>query len=182
VILSGGDPLLLTDQRFGEPLVQLARIPRAQRPRLHTRVPIRLPERVDAEFCDWLERSPLTTVVVLHANQANEFDDTARQTCGNLRAAGATLPNQAVLPAGVNDSVSAPADLSTVGFDCGVPPHYLHLLDRVQGASHFEVAEGRALELHAELRDRLPGYRVPRLVYETGGERSKTPLLPSRLD
>ncbi|HSG65135.1 MAG TPA: EF-P beta-lysylation protein EpmB, partial [Gammaproteobacteria bacterium] len=150
--------------------------------RLHTRVPIVLPERVDADFCDRLRRSPLTTIVVLHANHANEFDDTVRRACGDLRAAGATLLNQAVLLAGVNDSVGALTDLSTTSVECGVLPYYLHLLDRVQGASHFEVAEARALELHGELRDRLPGYLVPRLVREIAGASSKTPVRPSGLD
>lgn len=182
VILSGGDPLLLTNRRIGELLVQLAEIPHIRRLRLHTRVPIVLPERVDADFCDRLRRSSLTTIVVLHANHANEFDDTVRRACGDLRAAGATLLNQAVLLAGVNDSVGALADLSTASFECGVLPYYLHLLDRVQGASHFEVPEARALELHGELRDRLPGYLVPRLVREIAGASSKTPVMPSSLD
>jgi L-lysine 2,3-aminomutase len=114
--------------------------------------------------------------VVLHANHANEFDAAVDAACARLRAAGATLLNQAVLLRGVNDSVEALAALSERGFAAGVLPYYLHQLDRVQGTAHFEVPDAEALRLRSELAARLPGYLVPRLVREIPGESGKTPL------
>jgi EF-P beta-lysylation protein EpmB len=176
VLLSGGDPLSLSNARLRELGDALATLPQLRRLRLHTRLPVVLPDRVEAGLCDWLGALPWPVTIVLHANHANEFDAAVDAACGRLRATGATLLNQAVLLRGVNDSVEALAALSCRGFQAGVLPYYLHLLDRVQGASHFEVPEARARELQAALSARLPGYLVPRFVREISGERGKTPL------
>lgn len=176
VILSGGDPLSLATSKLAELTDALAGIAHLRRLRIHTRLPVVLPERVDDEFVSWLVALPWPVTVVIHANHAREFDADVDAAMARLRAAGATLLNQAVLLRGVNDSVDALADLCERGFEAGVLPYYLHQLDRVAGAAHFEVDEARALALHAALRVRLSGYLVPRLVREVAGDASKRPL------
>ncbi len=176
VILSGGDPLSLATPKLAELTARLAALPQVRRLRLHTRLPVVLPERVDAEFAAWLGALPWPVVVVIHANHANEFDATVDAALARLRAAGATLLNQAVLLRGVNDSLEAQTALAERGFAAGVLPYYLHLLDRVQGAAHFEVDEAEALALHAGMAARLPGYLLPKLVREVAGDRGKRPV------
>jgi EF-P beta-lysylation protein EpmB len=176
VLLSGGDPLSLSTLKLAELTEALAGIPHIRRLRLHTRLPVVLPERADAELVRWLAGLPWPVAIVLHANHANELDATVADACKRLRATGAVLLNQSVLLREVNDDAGALARLSERLFECGVTPYYLHQLDRVAGAAHFEVGDERARELVAELRARLPGYLVPRLVREVAGEGSKTPL------
>ncbi|HSL16536.1 MAG TPA: EF-P beta-lysylation protein EpmB [Methylomirabilota bacterium] len=173
VILSGGDPLLLPDRRLAELAEALAAVPRVRRLRIHTRLPVVLPERVDEALAAWLEACPLPVVVVIHANHPNEIDRDVTRALEVLRGTGALLLNQAVLLAGVNDEAGALEELCRRLGDRGVLPYYLHLLDRVAGAVHFEVAEPRALEIVSTLRARLPGYLVPRLVREVPGAPSK---------
>ncbi len=179
VILSGGDPLSLADHKLRELTDALRGIPHVRRLRIHTRLPIVLPERVDAGLLQWLRELPWPVAMVVHANHANEFDEAVDAALAALRAAGATLLNQAVLLRGVNDSVDALADLCERGHAAGVLPYYLHQLDRVAGVAHFEVEDAQALRLHAALAARLPGYLLPRLVREIPGQPGKTPLLPA---
>ncbi len=176
VILSGGDPLSLSTAKLADLGTTLVAIPHVRRLRIHTRLPIVLPERVDAELIDWLTELPLQKTLVLHANHGNEFDDNVRDACSRLRAANVVLLNQSVLLRGINDNVDALADLSEALIDAAVVPYYLHQLDRVQGAAHFAVADEVAVALVESLRQRLPGYLVPRLVREIAGQASKTPL------
>jgi EF-P beta-lysylation protein EpmB len=176
LILSGGDPLALATAKLEELTRGLKDTPHIIRLRIHTRLPVVLPERIDDAFVNWLAKLPLQKVVVLHANHANEFDASVDEACARLREAGATLLNQSVLLAGVNDDVSALTALSERMFAAGVLPYYLHQLDRVQGAAHFEVDDARALALVEAMRQHLPGYLVPKLVREVGGEASKRPL------
>lgn len=176
VILSGGDPLSLSDRRLAELAERLDGIAHLKRLRIHTRQPVVLPERVDTELLTWLGLGRLQKVVVIHANHARELDQSVATAMQALATTGATLLNQSVLLRGVNDSVAALADLSRRLFDCGVLPYYLHLLDRVQGSAHFEVPESRARDLHAALAAELPGYLVPRLVREEPGQAGKTLL------
>ncbi|MBW8368321.1 MAG: EF-P beta-lysylation protein EpmB [Arenimonas sp.] len=175
VLLSGGDPLSLSTPKLAEFTDALARLPHVRRLRLHTRLPVVLPERVDAELLAWLSALPQRVVVVIHANHANEIDESVARAVARLRDAGATVLNQAVLLRGVNDSVPALADLSDRLFDAGVLPYYLHLLDRVAGSAHFEVPVDEAKQLHEMLSARLPGYLVPRLVREVAGAPAKLP-------
>jgi L-lysine 2,3-aminomutase len=175
-ILSGGDPLTLPDRRLAELAGRLAEIPHLERLRVHTRLPIVLPERVDDALLAWLTGTRLAPVVVVHANHAREIDTAVAAALGRLRLAGVPLLNQAVLLAGVNDSPEALADLSEALFAAGALPYYLHLLDPVAGAAHFDLPEARALALHAELAARLPGYLVPRLVREVPGRPGKVAL------
>lgn len=176
VILSGGDPLVLSDRRLEALTQALATLPHVERLRLHTRVPTVLPERIDADFLGWFAPLSLRKVVVVHVNHANELTPPARAALARLREAGATLLNQAVLLRGVNDTLKAQVELAEALFDAGVLPYYLHLLDRVQGAAHFEVGEGDARALLAAMRARLPGYLVPRLVREEAGAPFKRPV------
>jgi L-lysine 2,3-aminomutase len=136
-----------------------------------------LPERVDAPLLDWLRALPWPVTVVVHANHAHEFDGEVDEALARLREAGALLLNQAVLLRGVNDQVDALAALGERGHRAGVLPYYLHQLDRVQGAAHFEVDDARALALHRALAARLSGYLVPRLVRELPGDPGKRPLV-----
>ena len=176
VLLSGGDPLSLSNGKLAELTGALADIPHLRRLRIHSRLPIVVPERVDDGLMGWLSTLPWPVTLVVHANHANEFDDTVDAALGRLRAAGVHLLNQAVLLRGVNDSVDALAALSERGFRAGVLPYYLHQLDRVAGVAHFEVDDARARALHAGLAVRLSGYLVPRLVREIPGDTGKRPL------
>ncbi len=176
VILSGGDPLSLATSKLEELTRTLASVPHLRRLRIHTRLPVVLPERVDAGLLAWLRGLPWPVAMVIHANHANEFDAAVDAALADLRAAGASLLNQAVLLRGVNDSVEALAALSERGYAAGVLPYYLHQLDRVDGAAHFEVPDDRARALHAALVAALPGYLVPKLVREVAGDPSKRAL------
>jgi len=176
VILSGGDPLSLATSKLAEVTTALADIPHLRRLRIHTRLPIVLPERVDTTLVDWLRALPWPVTVVVHANHAREFDEGVDAALARLRSVGALLLNQAVLLRGVNDSVDALAALSERGHAAGVLPYYLHQLDRVQGTAHFEVPDARAIELHRSLSARLSGYLVPRLVREVAGDPGKRPM------
>lgn len=174
IILSGGDPLSLTDDKLARFAEALEFLPHVRRLRLHTRQPIVLPERVDDALLAWLGRGRLQKVVVVHANHAQELDAAVQAALGRLAGAGATLLNQSVLLRGVNDSAEALLRLSERLFECGVLPYYLHMLDRVRGAAHFDVPDGEARALLRAAAARLPGYLVPRLVREEPGAAAKT--------
>lgn len=176
VILSGGDPLMLGDAALADLIERLAAIPHLRRLRLHTRLPVVLPSRVTAALCRLLCGSRLTTVLVVHVNHPRELAAAARDAFARLRWAGLPLLNQGVLLRGVNDDAETLAELSEALFAAGVLPYYLHQLDRVAGAGHFEVSDARACALIEALRVRLPGYLVPRLVREEPGALSKTPV------
>lgn len=176
VLLSGGDPLSLSTAKLAEFTGELARLPHIRRLRLHTRLPVVLPERVDDELMGWLAGLPWPAVMVVHANHGNEIDASVAAALGRLKAAGVHLLNQAVLLRGVNDSVEALAGLSERLFGAGVLPYYLHQLDRVAGTAHFEVPDEAARALVQALSARMPGYLVPRLVREQAGAPAKTPL------
>ena len=178
VILSGGDPLMLSTRALQSLTDRLRLIPHVRRLRLHTRLPIVLPARVTDRLCRWIESLPWPVVIVIvHANHAQEFDGPVDQALGRLRSSGAHLLNQAVLLAGINDSEAALCDLMRRSLAAGVLPYYLHLLDRVQGAARFDGDRQHALRLHERLRVQLSGYLVPRLVREQAGAPYKLPVL-----
>ncbi len=178
VILSGGDPLTLVDAQLVELAECLASIPHLRRLRIHTRLPIVIPERVTAALVEWLRTSRLTPVVVVHANHAAELDASVARALALLTRAGVMLLNQTVLLRGVNDSLEALSELSGRLIDLQVVPYYLHQLDRVRGAAHFEVPVARGRELLEQLRNTLPGYAVPTYVQEIAGQPSKQILFP----
>lgn len=176
VILSGGDPLTLDDETL-QPLVQrLETIPHLRRLRIHTRLPIIIPDRVTDGLIQLLRDSALTVVMVVHANHANELDESVGRSMTLLADNGITLLNQAVLLQGVNDSIEAQFNLCGRLADLRVMPYYLHQLDRVSGAAHFETPESLGIRIVEQLRARLPGYAVPRFVREVPGEANKRVL------
>lgn len=177
VILSGGDPLSLSNRRLRELVAELETIASVTTVRIHSRFPIVLPERVDRGLLALLEQTRLKTVLVVHSNHANEIDEAVRSALQQVSATGTLLLNQSVLLRGVNDDVGCLESLSYRLFDSGVLPYYLHQLDRVAGAAHFQVEDSKALKLIADLRKRVPGYLVPKLVQEVPGELSKIPLV-----
>lgn len=176
VILSGGDPLMLVDSRLASLVKKITAIPHVRRLRVHTRLPIMIPSRVTKEMLAWLTGGRLTPIVVIHANHAQEIDEAVAESLAKIKLAGVTLLNQAVLLRGVNDSAAAQVALSERLIDVGVVPYYLHQLDRVAGAAHFEVPIAEGLQLMKEVRDLLPGYAVPRYVQEVAGESGKVVL------
>ncbi len=173
VILSGGDPLSLSTAKLSDLTAALAPIAHVKRLRIHTRLPVVLPDRVDRELLAWMNALRWPVTVVIHANHANEFNADVDSSLGRMRQTGATLLNQSVLLRGVNDSVDALVALSERAYIAGVLPYYLHQLDRVAGTEHFEVDDATALSLHAALARRLSGYLVPRLVREIAGDSGK---------
>ncbi len=176
LILSGGDPLALSTRKLDELSSQLGGVPQLRRLRLHTRLPVMIPERIDAELLAWLDGIELQKIVVLHANHARELDADVAAACARLRAHGITLLNQSVLLRQVNDDVGSLCALSERLFECGIVPYYLHQLDHVQGTAHYEVSDAQAMALMDQVRACLPGYLVPRLVREVQDEPSKRPL------
>ncbi|MBD8524783.1 EF-P beta-lysylation protein EpmB [Pseudomarimonas arenosa] len=174
VILSGGDPLALSTSKLRELTDGLIALGTIRRLRIHSRLPVVIPQRVDADLLDWLAGLPWPITLVLHSNHAQEIDDQVADVCARLRAAGTHLLNQAVLLRGVNDSIRAQLQLSEALWASGVLPYYLHLLDRTHGSAHFEVGESDARAIYAEMRRQLPGYLVPRLAREIAGEPHKT--------
>lgn len=177
LILSGGDPLLLSDDALAHLLGRLAPIAHLRRVRIHTRLPVVLPSRVTEALCAMLADQPQRCVVVLHVNHAAELGPEQQSACAALTRTGATLLNQSVLLRGVNDAVQTLQALSERLFECGVLPYYLHQLDQVAGAGHFAVEDSRAKALSARLRAVLPGYLMPLLVRETAAAPHKQPLL-----
>ena len=176
VILSGGDPLSLSDRRLAQLTEGLSAIPHLKRLRVHSRLPVVLPSRVDTALLEWLTGHRLQPVMVIHANHPNELDDEVAEAMRRFAGAGVRLFNQTVLLRGVNDSVKTLKALNERLFEIGVQPYYLHLLDRVQGAAHFDVEEPEAVELMQRLASSQPGYLLPRLVREIAGKPYKVPV------
>ena len=176
VILSGGDPLAMGDRPLGRLAERLARIPHIRRLRIHSRLPVVIPQRVNEQLLDWLGGLDLQRVLVVHINHPAEIDDAVHQAMRRLREAGVTLLNQAVLLRGVNDNADTLEQLSESLFEVGVMPYYLHAFDPVSGAAHYDGGDTIARELSRELLNRLPGYLVPRLVREIPGQPAKWPL------
>ncbi len=176
VILSGGDPLAANDRQLSWLVAQLEEIPHVQRLRLHTRLPVVIPDRVDDQLLRWLGNTRLQKVMVLHINHANEIDQAVVAACSRLKQAGVTLLNQSVLLRDINDDVTTTATLSERLFEAGILPYYLHAFDPVQGAAHYDVTDERAKALVRQLLEHLPGFLMPRLVREVPGRMSKTPL------
>lgn len=169
VILSGGDPLVLKDNLLASFVSTLEEISHLKRLRIHTRLPIVIPQRITDEFVVWLSRTRLQTVIVLHCNHPNEIDESVIQVLGKLRKANIVLLNQFVLLKNINDNVPALVNLSKKLFETGVLPYYVYLLDKVNGAAHFDVSETCAHELIAEMKKQLPGFLVPKLAREVPG-------------
>ena len=178
VILSGGDPLVMNDRFLADLAAQLAGITHITTLRIHTRLPVVIPQRVCDELIAWISTLPLQVVIVTHINHGNEIDSDVITAMGRLAQAGATLLNQSVLLKDINDDADTLTDLSQQLFKAGILPYYLHLLDPVDGAAHFDTSEKRARALMRSLTSRLPGYLVPRLVREVPGTDAKQLRFP----
>lgn len=176
VILSGGDPLVLNDAGFQRLVRQIESIGHVERLRIHSRLPIMIPARINSELIQTLQTSRLVAIVVIHCNHANEIDCEVGSAIAQLIEAGIPVLNQSVLLRNVNDNIEALVELSEILVASRVMPYYLNALDRVQGAAHFEVETQKGVELVEEMRTKLPGYAVPRFVTDSTGERSKTIL------
>lgn len=176
VILSGGDPLSLSDETLEQLLSDLSSIPHIQRIRFHTRFPIGIPERITPSFLSILQKSQSSIWFVIHVNHANELDEEILESLGEIQKLGIPILCQSVLLRDVNDNLHALKTLCERLINKGILPYYLHQLDRVQGAEHFEVSEAEGKWLVQELAKVLPGYAVPRYVKEVAGEPTKIPL------
>ncbi len=176
IILSGGDPLMLPDASHAWLVNQVNQIPHVRRLRIHTRMPTIVPSRICPSLLEWLGAVRVPVFIVLHINHPRELDANVEQSANALRLAGVTLLNQAVLLSGINDDPQVQFDLCEKLLDMQILPYYLHQLDRVDGAAHFEVPVDQGLRIIEFLRERLPGYGVPKYVREVAGESHKRPL------
>ena len=174
VILSGGDPLMSKDDFLRFVITELDKLPQLKRLRFHTRLPVVIPQRITPELIEILKSSRLKVIFVLHINHANEIDPLFIQAMNKLHQAGIQLLNQSVLLKGINDSSEALINLSEALSMANILPYYLFLLDKVQGAQHFDLATKKAQQLMKEISAALPGYLVPKLSREIAGEKSKT--------
>ncbi len=176
VILSGGDPLMLSDQKISNLITQLNKIPHIKYLRFHTRLLSVLPQRVKDAFIRILEQFNGKVVFITHINHPNEISAFNQRAFNLLSQRGFQLLNQSVLLKGVNDEKSILSDLSYKLFDNNIIPYYLHSLDKVHGAAHFDLTVDQQCKIYKELRNSLPGYLVPKLVKEISGQLSKTPV------
>uniref|UniRef100_A6VTQ1 L-lysine 2,3-aminomutase n=1 Tax=Marinomonas sp. (strain MWYL1) TaxID=400668 RepID=A6VTQ1_MARMS len=178
VILSGGDPLMMKDSLLADKVRKLEALPQIKRLRIHSRLPVVIPNRVCDDMLEWIKVSRLDIVMVWHINHANEMDEELANAAYKLKSAGVTLLNQGVLLKGVNDSVEAQVNLSEAVFSAGILPYYMFTLDPVEGAAHFDIAIEDAQELMGKVAAELPGYLVPRLAKEIPGKPAKSVFAP----
>ncbi|BFM50721.1 EF-P beta-lysylation protein EpmB [Marinomonas sp. THO17] len=178
VILSGGDPLMMKDSLLADKVRQLENLQQIKRLRIHTRLPVVIPERINEELLTWIKSSRLDIVMVWHINHANEVDQAITQASNKLKQAGVTLLNQGVLLKGINDQVEDQVNLSEALFAAGILPYYLFTLDAVEGAAHFDISIEEAQVLMGKVAAELPGYLVPKLAKEIPGQQAKTLYAP----
>ena len=174
IILSGGDPLVLDDSELAKLVSKLESIEHIQRLRIHTRLPVVIPNRINEKLLNWISNSRLNVIMVLHINHAQEINSALHDGLQKLKKINCTLLNQSVLLRNINDQSSSLIDLSEALFNAGILPYYLHLLDKVDGAAHFDVCKENARKLMQEITRQLPGYLVPKLVMEIPGKQSKS--------
>lgn len=177
VILSGGDPLMLTDKTLGRIVSKIEALEHVKTLRIHTRMPMVIPQRINHQLLDWVKGTRLQIVLVNHINHEREIDSAVHEAMKLLQQAGVTLLNQSVLLKGVNDTERSLIKLSQKLFSVGILPYYIHMLDPVSGAAHFNVKQKTAVALIEKIKNQLPGYLVPKLVREVPGEGAKKVLL-----
>jgi len=176
VIFSGGDPLMASDEHLIWLIKQIEGIAHIKRLRLHTRLPVVIPERISKGLVEILSACRLKTTMVVHINHPNEINQTLDNALEPLRKARIPLFNQSVLLKGINDDANVLAQLSEDLFDIGIQPYYLHMFDPVQGAAHFNVVESEAINIVNQTMAILPGFLMPKLVREIAGQTNKTPI------
>ncbi|WP_245659028.1 EF-P beta-lysylation protein EpmB [Marinomonas spartinae] len=178
VILSGGDPLMMKDALLADKVRKLEALPQIKRLRIHSRLPVVIPQRVCQDMLNWINASHLDIIMVWHINHANEVDEQVTHAAQRLKQSGVTLLNQGVLLRGVNDTIEAQVNLSEAVFKAGIIPYYMFTLDPVEGAAHFDISIEEAQRLMGKVAAELPGYLVPRLAKEIPGRAAKTVLAP----
>ncbi|SBS28223.1 L-lysine 2,3-aminomutase [Marinomonas aquimarina] len=178
VILSGGDPLMLKDSQLSQHIARLNDLPQLKRLRIHSRLPVVIPSRINDELLAWVSQSRLDVVLVLHSNHAHEIDQSIADKVALLKRAGVTVLNQGVLLRGVNDSVEAQVNLSEALFAAGILPYYMFTFDPIEGGAHFDISIEAAQQLMGQVAQKLPGYLMPKLAKEIPGEPAKTVLAP----
>lgn len=176
VILSGGDPLANNDKTLNQLISQLNNIKHLKRLRIHTRLPVVIPARINQDLISWVNQSRLPVTFVIHVNHPNEVDSALTEAMAKLRATGNMVLNQSVILKGINDNAKTLIRLSEKLFEAGVMPYYLNVLDRVQGSAHFEVTEAEALQLTEQMMINTSGYLVPKLVRESAEIPYKMPI------
>ena len=176
VIFSGGDPLMANDNHLTWLVAQIEKIVHVKRLRLHSRLPVVIPQRITPALVNMLKESRLKVTMVLHINHPNEINKALDDALEPLRGARIPLFNQSVLLKGINDNAAILSALSEKLFDTGIQPYYLHMFDKVQGVAHFEVEEQAAIKIVNETMAILPGFLMPKLVREIAGETNKTPI------
>lgn len=176
VILSGGDPLMISTRALTKLTNQLIPIKHIKTLRIHTRIPIVSPNRITDNFLHWLDSLPFKKVMVIHCNHANELDSQLHPIFKSISKTNTLLLNQSVLLKGINDNASILSELSQRLFDFGVLPYYLNQLDKAKGTHHFRIPNKTAKSIHKKLLQLLPGYLVPKLVKEISGKLNKSPL------
>ena len=176
LILSGGDPLLASDATWKSFLDELIQVPHIDTLRIHSRIPVVLPERINESWLDLMKTLPLKKVLVIHANHANELNDQVRDALQGFSHLGGVLLNQSVLLHQVNDCAATLVALSRKLFECGVLPYYLHTLDKVSGSAHYEISRAKISKIYSQMHASLPGYLLPKLVMEEAGKPGKTLL------
>ncbi|MGM0480384.1 MAG: EF-P beta-lysylation protein EpmB [Pseudomonadota bacterium] len=181
VILSGGDPLMASDRQLASIVSALSQVETLKRLRIHSRLPVVIPSRITKQLTHTLATSRLKPALVIHANHGNEISESLGAALKPLRDAGVHLFNQSVLLKGINSNVTDLVQLSERLYDIDVLPYYLHQLDKVLGAAHFDLPQAQAKSLWQQMNAMLPGFLVPKLVQEIAGEPSKTPIMPEGL-
>ncbi|MCF0264092.1 EF-P beta-lysylation protein EpmB [Acinetobacter guillouiae] len=176
VILSGGDPLTLSNRKLATWIERLESLSQIKILRIHSRVPIVIPERIDEELVSLLKNSRLRVILVVHSNHPAELDNLTCSKLSHLAKQNILVLNQAVLLKGVNDSAQTLVNLSQRLFEAQILPYYLHVLDKVKGAHHFDLGAEKIDQIYKDVLASLPGYLVPKLVREVAGENNKTPL------
>ncbi len=179
VILSGGDPLIMKDSQLSKRVLSLNELPQIKRLRIHSRLPVVIPQRVTPEMTQWIKQTPLDVIIVLHINHANEIAEDVALAVKHLKNAGALVLNQGVLLKDINDSVKSQVNLSETLFKHGILPYYMFLFDPVEGAAHFDFPLEKAQKLMGDVAAELPGYLVPRLAKEVPGRTAKTLFAPT---
>lgn len=176
IIFSGGDPLMASDEHLTWLVEQIEKIPHVTRLRIHSRLPVVIPNRITHKLTQLLANTRLKATIVLHINHSNEVSSDFVEALEPLRQARIPIFNQSVLLKGVNDNAKTLCELSETIYDVGIIPYYLHLFDQVQGAAHFDVSEKEAIKIAKEMLATLPGFLMPTLVREIAGKANKTPM------
>lgn len=179
VILSGGDPLMMKDTILSQRIAALETLPQLKRLRIHSRLPVVIPQRINNTLLQWVQHSRLDIIFVFHMNHGNEIDEQVIEAAQKLRAVGVTLLNQGVILRGINDTVESQVLLSEQLFRAGILPYYMFTFDPVEGAAHFDVSIDKAQHLMGQVAAILPGYLVPKLAKEIPGETAKTQFPPT---